>query len=322
MGISVPYPGVSGEAGPVGLGDLEAFRAKFYDCLSTRADALFELTDAVLCSPGPVNTLVDLSLCPEHRRGHGALYDGLSSGAIEIKGSRFAIAALTLPRGTDGRITLGIDISPWLRPDAPSSAKRLFCHVHGRGKNQAQMIPGWPYSVIAALEPGRTSWTAVLDAVRLTPDDNDTTVTATQVREVVGRLQTAGHVKDGDPDILLVFDSGYGVTRLAFLLADLPVQLLGRLRSDRVLQFPAPPPGPDRATGPARPGVQIRRPQQLAGTGGDHGQRHQPLWNRAYRSVGPVAPQVVPPRPVGRPRGATPDHRGNGDPADGGSPAR
>ena len=97
------------------------------------------------------------------------------------------------------------------------------------------MIPGWPYSVIAALEPGRTSWTAVLDAVRLTPDDDDTTVTATQVREVIGRLRAAGHVKDGDPDILLVFDSGYDVTRLAFLLADLPVQLLGRLRAVGVL---------------------------------------------------------------------------------------
>ena len=141
------------------------------------------------------------------------------------------------------------------------------------------------------------------------------------LREVVGRLRAAGHVKDGDLDILLVFDSGYEVTRLAFLLADLPVQLLGRLRSGRVLQFPAPPP-PDRAAGRARPGVQIRRPQQLAGTGGDHDQRHQPLRNRAHRNVGPIAPQVVPPQPVGRPRGATPDHRGNSDPADGGSPAR
>ena len=322
MGVSVPYPGVSGEAGPVGLGDLEAFRAKFYHCLSSRADALFELTDAVLCSPGPVSTLVDLSLCPEHRRGHGALYDGVSCGAIEIKGLQFAIAALQLPRGSDGRITLAVDVSPWLRPDAPTSAERLFCHVHGRGKNQAQMIPGWPYSVIAALEPGRTSWTAVLDAVRLRPDDDDTTVTATQVREVIGRLREAGHVKDGDPDVLLVFDSGYDVTRLAFLLADLPVQLLGRLRSDRVLLFPAPPPG--RTGRPARHGPEFKfaDPQELAGTGGDHGQRHQPLRNRAHRNVGPVAPQVVPPRRVGRPRGATPDHRGNSDPADGGSPAR
>jgi DDE superfamily endonuclease len=28
---------------------------------------------------------------------------------------------------------------------------------------------------------------------------------------------------------------------LAFVLADLPVELLGRLRSDRVLRLPAPP---------------------------------------------------------------------------------
>ena len=31
------------------------------------------------------------------------------------------------------------------------------------------------------------------------------------------------------------------MTRLAFLLADLPVELLGRMRSDRVLHFPPPP---------------------------------------------------------------------------------
>ena len=54
------------------------------------------------------------------------------------------------------------------------------------------MIPGWPYSVIAALEPGRTSWTAVLDAVRLGPDDDVAEVTAAQVRGVVTRLIKAG----------------------------------------------------------------------------------------------------------------------------------
>lgn len=34
-------------------------------------------------------------------------------------------------------------------------------------------------------------------------------------------------------------DVGYDVTRLAWLLADLPVILLGRLRSDRVFYGPA-----------------------------------------------------------------------------------
>jgi DDE superfamily endonuclease len=217
------------------------------------------------------------------------LYDGLSCGAIEVKGLRFAIAALGLPRGVDGRITLACDVSPWLRPDAPSSAQRLFCHVHGRGRNQAQMIPGWPYSVVAALEPGRTSWTAVLDAVRLTPDDDDTTVTAAQLREVVGRLQAAGHHRDGDPDILLVFDAGYDVTRLAFLLADLPVQLLGRLRSDRVLQFPAAPPA--RTGRPARHGPDFKFadpsswPEPAVATSTDtsrYGSARAQAWNRLH----------------------------------------
>jgi hypothetical protein len=41
---------------------------------------------------------------------------------------------------------------------------------------------------IATLEPGRTSWTAVLDAIRLGPDDDQTAVTASQVHKVIARL--------------------------------------------------------------------------------------------------------------------------------------
>jgi hypothetical protein len=72
-------------------------------------------------------------------------------------------------------------------------------------------------------------------AVRLGPDDDGTEVTAAQVRDVVTRLAEAGHWREGNPDILIVFDAGYDVTRLAHLLAGLPAGLLGRLRSDRVL---------------------------------------------------------------------------------------
>lgn len=220
------------------------FREEFFACLGARADALFELTDALLCTDGPVRSLVDLSLAPEHRRGHGALYDGLNHGSVEITRLRRTVAGLPLPRVGD-RIVLAADVSPWLRPDAETSAERLFCHVHGRARGSAQMIPGWPYSVVAALGSGRASWTAVLDAVRLGPADDATAVTAVQLREVVDRLRAAGHWRPGDPAIWIVFDSGYDVTRLAFLLADLPVQLIGRLRSDRVMLRPAPerPPG-------------------------------------------------------------------------------
>jgi hypothetical protein len=157
----------------------------FHACLTARADELCELADAVLCADGPVRNLAALSLVAGHQRGHGALYDAVSQGRIDSGRLRRLLAGLPLPRAAGGRLMLAVDVSNWLRPEAATSPDRLFCHVYGRGKGQAQMIPGWPYSVVAALEPGRTSWTAVLDAVRLGPDDDEIAVTATQVREVV-----------------------------------------------------------------------------------------------------------------------------------------
>lgn len=57
---------------PVGPGELAWFRQQLYGSLTARADALFELADAVLCADGPVTSLVALTLTAEHRRGHGA----------------------------------------------------------------------------------------------------------------------------------------------------------------------------------------------------------------------------------------------------------
>jgi hypothetical protein len=219
---------------------LAGFRRDFYRCLRARSDALFELTDAVLCADGPVRSLAELSLTAEHRRGHGALYDAVNAGRIDVGRLRVGLAGLALPRMADGRIVLAVDVSSWLRPDAATSADRLFCHVYARGKGQAQMIPGWPYSFVAALETGRTSWTQVLDAVRLGPADDATAVTADQLRQVIGRLIAAGHWQPDDPDILIVVDTGYDTARLAFVLADLPVLLVGRIRADRVLRSPRP----------------------------------------------------------------------------------
>jgi DDE superfamily endonuclease len=248
-------PDDAASAGPLAV--LSRFRLDFHACLTARRAEIFELADAVLCADGPVRNLAGLSLAPEHRRGHGALYDAVSHGRISITRLRRALAGLPLPRAADGRLMLAVDVSSWLRPGAATSPGRLFCHVYGRGKGQAQMIPGWPYSVVAALEPGRTSWTAVLDAVRLGPDDDEIAVTAAQVRDVITRLIAAGHWRDGDAPVLVIFDAGYDLTRLACLLADLPAQVLGRLRSDRVMQLPAPPRQPGTRGRPCKHGGEL-----------------------------------------------------------------
>ena len=146
---------------------LAGFRSQVYRSLTGRADELFELADAVLCADGPVRDLAGLSLAAGHRRGHGAVYDALNAGGVDIGRLRWAVGCVPLPAWPDGRIRLAVDVCNWLRPEAATSAERMFCHVHGRGRNAGQMIPGWPYSVVAALGPGATSWTAPLDAVRL-----------------------------------------------------------------------------------------------------------------------------------------------------------
>ncbi|WP_406341209.1 NF041680 family putative transposase [Streptomyces sp. NBC_00648] len=229
---------------PVGEGkafvELSRFRTAFYGCLSARADAFFELTDALLCADGPVRTPVELSLTAEHRRGYGSLYGALNHGRLDVDRLRDLLASLPLPR-FDGRIVLTVDVSPWLRSDAACSPERLFCLVHGRnGRSSDHVVPGWPYSFVAVLTPDRTSWTQVLDAVRLGPTDDAAAVTADQLRAVVERLIAAGQWRDGDRDVLVVMDAGYDVMRLAWVLRDLPVELVGRLRSDRALRRPAP----------------------------------------------------------------------------------
>ena len=223
--LTTQVEGKSGDDRARGL--LAAFRGELYRCFATYRDALLELADAVLCKQDRVHMLAELSLEPEHRRGHGALYGAVNCGRVDIARLRWSLACLPLPAWDDGRIRLAADVSNWLRPDAATSPGRLFCHCYARGRGNAQMIPGWPYSVIAALEPGRTSWTLPLDAVRLGPADDATAVTAAQVREVAERIIAAGHWRDGDPDILVVFDAGYDLTRLAWLLAGLPAGCSG-----------------------------------------------------------------------------------------------
>ena len=64
----------------------------FHACLTARADELFELADAVLCADGPVRDLAGLSLAPEHRRGHGAMYDAVNHGRVDIGRLRRSLA--------------------------------------------------------------------------------------------------------------------------------------------------------------------------------------------------------------------------------------
>lgn len=125
------------------LTELSRFRGEFYSCLTARSDALFELTDAILCGDGPVRSLLaELSLVGEHRRGHGGLYAAVARGGVDTVQLRRVLAGVPLPRAADGRLGLAVDVTCWLRPDAHTSPERILCHTYGRGKDHHIPVPG------------------------------------------------------------------------------------------------------------------------------------------------------------------------------------
>jgi hypothetical protein len=104
VAFSMAWPQDAVQRGPGGeraRGMLAGFRGELYRCLGKRRDALLELADAVLCKQDRVHMLAELSLEPECRRGHGAVYDAVNAGQVRIARLARALAALPLPRWDD-----------------------------------------------------------------------------------------------------------------------------------------------------------------------------------------------------------------------------
>ena len=69
---------------------LVAFRRELHGCFTRRADALPELTDAILCAGGPVRSPAELPVEPEFRRGHGSVHDALAGGRAGTQAAQAA----------------------------------------------------------------------------------------------------------------------------------------------------------------------------------------------------------------------------------------
>jgi hypothetical protein len=251
---------------------LREFRSGLYDCLARRADALFELTDAVLCADHAVTSLVRLCLEPEFTRGHGALYDALSAGRIDDEGL-FCLLASELPQAVDGpqalawiaehdvidrglldralaglspddaaqvrdacarwgRLRFAVDATAYPRPDAWCSPGRE--HVH----NGACHCRG-----SSKTAPGwEYQFTAAIGHLRTawaalldvtrTTPATRTEQTIAQVRNVLRRLRAAGHGREAAP--LFVFDAGYSAAALTDGLLGCPAHVLVRLAAGSV----------------------------------------------------------------------------------------
>ncbi len=208
------------------LDALRHFRNSLYRCFGRRADALFELTDALLTA-GSVPSPPHLSLVPAHRRGWGSLYAALSCGRID-EGSLRELLARHHPVGDGNRPSVyAVDISVWSRCDAEASPGRGYYYHPSRHSAGQPIVAGWAYQLVARLSFERDSWVTPSDARRVRPEEDANDVAVEQVRELLDRSPR----RDGSP--LFVFDDGYDPVKLQRGLEGRRTHVLVLLHSNR-----------------------------------------------------------------------------------------
>jgi len=197
------------------------------------------LADAMICSGAPVSSAPGLSLEPEFRRSHGSLYKALDLGRVDEDRLRRLLVAT---RPVDWPLVFAVDASIWARSDAECSPERGFYHSASKHSAGQPIVAGWAYQWISQLSWANDSWSAPLDVTRLRPATGTTTVTVEQLRRLVGLLPT------DEETPLFAFDAGYDGVAIGHDLRDERVEVVCRIRDDRVF-YADPPAGQTRPPG-------------------------------------------------------------------------
>jgi DDE superfamily endonuclease len=220
------------------LTTLQAFRQALYGCFERRADALMDLTDALLTA-GPVLSPAHLSLEAVHRRGWGSLYAALAEGRVNSTALRAVLVQHPL---ADGEAIYAVDCSVWARCAAQTSPQRGYYHHSSRHTGGVPVVPGWAYQWVSQLSFRRDSWTAPVDVQRVPFAADVNTLAAEQIKALLPGLPPT------EREPLFVFDAGYDPVQLTLDLEGVPVAILVRLRKDRCF-YADPDPATMASTG-------------------------------------------------------------------------
>jgi hypothetical protein len=218
---------------------LRLFRGGLHSCFGKRADALFELADAMLTvgtAPSPPHP----SLAAVHRRGWGSLYAALSKGGVNENAVRDLLARHSMVHDQQDRTSVyAVDVTSWPRCDAESSPERGYYYHPSRHSAGQPIVAGWSYQLVAEIGFARDTWVAPVDVRRVHPTEDENGVAAEQVRALLDRIPRRSTAAP-----LFVFDAGYDPVKLQLKLEGLDAQLLVRLHSNRV--FYADPERPSK----------------------------------------------------------------------------
>lgn len=230
---------------------LVGFRSQVYAGFDRWADAQFEIVDALTGASGAPRSVAELSLQSVARRGWGSFYQGLEHGRMNRPALRAALAGRVRCGRLDGVTLFAIDGSKFPRPCTRMVAD-IGLQYAKDSLARTVAVPGWVMQWVCQVAvpfPGAQvvagpvtapagSWTVPVDVRRVATCANANEIAAEQIQDLSGVLAPGLRP-------LFLLDGGFCPI---YLTQRRPanVQILVRLRGDRVFHRRPPAPSPGR----------------------------------------------------------------------------
>ena len=223
----------------------QQMRQQMYDCFERSADALFNLSDALLSEP-QARSLPELSLSVFFQRRWPSVYEALQDGRINVEHLRAVfVQALLESKAADEPIWLGLDSSSMQRLEAKGSRDRGMIYVPNMPHATKPVSVGWQFSTLMLLPEQPSSWVGILEQRRISTQRTAIEVGIEQLRGVLALTKRR---------VIVLADRWYAVARFVQACQDLRASALIRLKRNRKLYRPAPPRQPKQRGAPCKHG--------------------------------------------------------------------
>ena len=234
---------------------LANMRQDIYAAFGNGRDALMDACDALLTETA-AHSFVELSLSPLFTRQWGSLYQAVQNANIDRDALRTTLVRSAPVPDCDKRLVLGIDASSIARPQSPTARDRTYVHQSNLPEGCKPTTPGWQFSTLTVLPQTPSSWTYILDNIRITSEQTQGQAAAQQLAALVPQLASRP---------LLLGDGYYGGVTFLQQITGVDCDALLRLAKNRVLYRAAPLPTGKRGA-PKKDGVRFQ-PQDAASHG-------------------------------------------------------
>ena len=148
--------------------------------MTRHAAVLMNIVDALLTMP-QAGRAIELTLALAFARQWPSFYQGLQEGHLNRRALR-QLAAAYLPYTPGRRLVIILDASSIFRPLSPTARDRMYVHASNLPPEAKPIGIGWQFSLLVVAPDTPSSWTYVLDCLRIPSRFTPATIGALQVQ--------------------------------------------------------------------------------------------------------------------------------------------